>query len=253
VEFIYEEGKLSPGLQKKLDKAFIKLPIMSIVETDLGDEMNLNKKQGGFFWKFRKTKGKFFKKLTGAHFEIRIVRISNWSLLTWIQPLIFPLTRKYSISKRGKKANSGFIVSIRSETHVLVSISNEPGANRVRVEGGYIYPVIRPAVQMSLQKMDDVLSGQIEKDKILSTLLSEITPINKLIWKPTNLGDSNKGVNRVWMATEKVAEAHLQKIKEVVGDLSIILSIDEIKELINQRPDLLNSHTVEVFAKLLAE
>jgi len=247
--FKYEERKLSEALQEKIDEAILGLSNMSIEKTDLSNEKNQKNKL--VFWRVKNTIVGVFRALIGSHFTVEIVKVSN-GFFTWVQPFIYPLIRTFNTTI-GKRSNTGLIVLVKCGNTFLMSIGNEPGAKKVRLgKGKKVHPVIKSSLQMSLQKMNDVLEGQIEKDPGLVKILCLIPKIEDLIWLPTNIGDSNKGINRVWKTMVDVSMENLSKIKNNIGP-SIILSVDDIKEIITKRPDLLNSHGLEVLSYILAQ
>lgn len=245
----YEEELLSEGLSLKLNRAFKALPHMSIKKTNVGDAANVTKsKIVDLYWKIKYTIQGWFTALVGIHFVVQMVKVINGTFC-WVQPFIYPLLRKYK-TWSGNVVSTGFVISFESNNEILMTVANEPGAKEMRFGKKRTRPTIRPFIQMSIQKGDDVLiKGQIEKDPVLAQML-RFAKIENLKWRPTSLGDANKGVNRVWKSRSMVVS---EQLNDISNSCETIISLDryEARELVLKRPDLLNSHALEILSDFL--
>jgi len=216
---------------------------MKIKETNLGDPLNFDK--GVQKWQDVNKSG-WFAKLTGAFFQLPIVKVI--SAFSWVQPIIKAKTKEFEDQDGNKIAISGLVVSlVDSMDRTIFRMANEPGAQAEIIDGKEIHPKLQPTMQASIAKMDAIWTGEIENDESLVILLEIFQKRERSFdcfdWQIADCcHDTNRIEGLVAYTKQIVDPDELEYIAEKIG--GIILDSDEIQDIQYCQPSLLNPHSL---------
>lgn len=112
-------------------------------------------------------------KVVGAHFGVIGAHIE--STFSWNQPLVRQRTETaYSLEGDEIKI-SGIVLLVKDpQNKVLLTVAQEPGVDRVDVEGKELHPVLRSPVQTSVEKLKQLEKGNEKVDPVLAKVLSSL-------------------------------------------------------------------------------
>ncbi|MEK7533951.1 MAG: hypothetical protein AAB600_01300 [Patescibacteria group bacterium] len=110
--------------------------------------------------------------VTGRHFDIegRKVTTPNFG---WNQPVIVQRSEELITNEGEIDRISGIVLLLENPRgQIFVSVAQEPGIKAQTVEGKEIHPVVRTPFQASVEKLQQLASGNEEVDPILYGVLN---------------------------------------------------------------------------------
>lgn len=113
--------------------------------------------------------------VTGRYFAIEGRRVTT-STSPWNQPIIVQRSEEF-INKEGETDRISGIVLLLTDpsSRVFVSVAQEPCIKVQVIEGKEVHPVVRTPFQTSVEKLQQLASGNEEVDPILYAVLSVLS------------------------------------------------------------------------------
>lgn len=126
-------------------------------------------------WEAKLTPENQVESIGGRHFEI-VGRKITTSISPWNQPIIVQRSEEL-ITNEGENDRISGIVLLLEDIHgrIFVSVAQEPGIKAQIVEGKEVHPVVRTPFQTSVEKLQQLASGNEEVDPILYAVLSVLS------------------------------------------------------------------------------
>jgi hypothetical protein len=128
-------------------------------------------------------------------------------------------------------------------------MDNQPGADKEMIKGKEIHPKILPSLQTSIPKYEDVLAGDVSKDKDLAFLLEYFKEtglsFEMLEWIISDSAhDTSRMKGKVAYSTVEISCEDLEVLACRMG--ALIIRQDEYWNIIDYQPSLFNPHVMTV-------
>lgn len=126
-------------------------------------------------WEVNLTPENQVESIGGRHFDIVGIKITTPSS-PWNQPIIVQRSEEL-VTNEGEVDRISGIVLLLEDIHgrIFVSVAQEPGIKAQIVEGKEVHPVVRTPFQTSVEKLQQLASGDEKVDPILYAVLSVLS------------------------------------------------------------------------------
>lgn len=113
--------------------------------------------------------------IRGRHFDIVGKKISTPNS-GWNQPIIVQRSEEFTTSEGEVDKISGIVLLLTDPwDRVFVSVTQEPGIKAQIIEGKEVHPVVRTPFQASVEKLQQLASGNEKLDPILYGVLDSLS------------------------------------------------------------------------------
>lgn len=125
-------------------------------------------------WEAKLTPDGEVEAINGRHFTIEGRKVTSTN--AWKQPIMVQRSEEYVNNEGEVDRISGIVLLLTDpSSRVFVSVAQEPGIKAQTIEGKEIHPVVRTPFQTSVEKLQQLASGNEGVDPILYAVLSVLS------------------------------------------------------------------------------